>query len=92
MIILVWLLMVAIGVAAAFAFREWIPAIAIGTVIVAAVFWVLVSTLSPAVPNRECPKCHEQGLVKIRRGEPGVRCELCGYVDNDMHVAYLDEW
>ena len=92
MIILFWVALIAAGVAVALAFQEWIPVIVILVVIVVAAIWVLVSTLSPAVPNRECPHCREQGLVKIRRGEPGVRCELCGFVDEDMHVAYLDEW
>ncbi|MBI4586880.1 MAG: hypothetical protein HY717_22935 [Planctomycetes bacterium] len=59
----------------------------------ALLFWILGCVFSPARPARRCPRCGEEGLVKLRRGEPvGVRCEKCGYQDKTKYVAYLDEW
>lgn len=89
---LAWLVVVALGAAAAVAARSWLPYVVAGVVVFAGVVWVLVSVLSPAIPDRTCPACKKEGLVKLRRGEPGVRCELCGFRDDEMHVAYLDEW
>lgn len=89
---LIWIALLVIGILAAVSLWRWIP-VAVGAVIVlAALAWVLVSTLSPAVPNRTCPECGEKGLVKMRRGAPGVHCLSCGFRDDSMHVAYLDEW
>ena len=92
MIQILWLLLIVGLVAVAFAFSEWIPYIAVGGSALLLLGWVLISTLSPAKPDRTCPKCGEEGLVKIERGVPGVRCEKCDFRDDSMHVAYLDEW
>ena len=74
MLALLWLI-IALGAAAlAVSFADWLPQIAVGACVVVWGVWVLTSVLSPAVPNRECPRCGQQGLLKIRRGEPGVRC------------------
>jgi hypothetical protein len=81
-----------LGILAVSASWPLVPYLAVGAIAVAVVAWILVSVLSPAIPNRSCPRCKGPGLVKLRRGEPGVRCELCGFRDEDMHVAYLDEW
>ncbi|MBI4604102.1 MAG: hypothetical protein HY721_19265 [Planctomycetes bacterium] len=87
-----WILIASAAALAAIAFSSWIPAVVTGVLVVAGAGWVLVSTLSPAVPDRRCPRCGELGLVKIRRGRPGVRCERCGWRDEEMHVAHLDAW
>jgi len=87
-----WLLVVISGAAAAVWLREWMPYVLGGACVAALGLWVLVSTLWPSAPDRKCPKCGVQGLVKIRRGAPGVRCERCGFQDETMHVAYLDDW
>jgi len=92
MVAILWLVLIVCGALAAVVLWEWIPALVVVLVVAAATIWVLISTLSPAVPNRECPRCGEQGLVKIRRGEPGVRCERCDFRDETLHVAYLDDW
>ncbi len=89
---LLWLALIVAGVLLAVLCWEWIPGLVIGMISVGAVLWVLISTLSPAIPRRDCPGCGREGLVKIRRGEPGVRCEHCSFRDEEMHVAYLDEW
>jgi len=89
---LVWLGVAILAIALVVAWWRWIPGIVVGLIVVVAIGWVFVSVLSPAIPNRKCPRCGGEGLVKIRRGEPGVRCELCGFRDETMHVAYLDEW
>ena len=92
MLQLLWIFMALLAVLLAVAFSTWIPYIVGGVLVAALAFWLLVSTLSPAVPKRTCPKCGGEGLVKIQRGRPGVRCELCDFQDDEMHVAYLDEW
>lgn len=92
MLSLLWLIIALCAAALAVSFADWLPQFAVGTCVVVWVVWVLASVLSPAVPNRACPRCGQQGLIKIRRGEPGVRCEQCEFRDETMHVAYLDEW
>jgi hypothetical protein len=92
MLPLLWLALIAAGTLLAILFWDWIPGLVVGMICLSAVVWILVSTLSPAVPKRGCPKCGKEGLVKIQRGEPGVRCEHCDFRDENMHVAYLDEW
>lgn len=93
-----WLPLLWIAVAALVAFLawlafDWLPAVIAAAVVSAAVLWVMGCIFSPAVPDRRCPRCGEDGLVKIRKGEPlGVRCERCGFRDEARYVAYLDEW
>lgn len=87
-----WIMLILLGAALAVLAGSWLPAIVSGLLLAGFFFWVLISTLSPAIPDRICPKCGGEGLVKIRRGVPGVRCEKCEFVDEDLHVAYLDEW
>lgn len=90
---LLWLLIAAAVGLLALAFFEWIPAVLVAILVGAGLFWVLGCIFSPAVPDRRCPRCGKEGLVKIRRGEPlGVRCEHCDYRDEERYVAYLDEW
>jgi len=89
---ILWIALAVLGVLFVVASWEWIPTAIVCTIVALAAIWILASVLSPAVPNRTCPKCHGEGLVKPRRGELGVRCEICGFADENMHVAYLDEW
>ena len=87
-----WIL-IALGlVYALVAFSGWIPYIVGGILAGAWMLWILISAMSPSKPDRRCPRCGEEGLVKITRGAPGVRCEVCGFEDATMHVAYLDDW
>ena len=90
--LLLWIVMIVLALAAAAWAGMWIASILGVTLLVAFLAWILISTLSPAVPCRICPSCGEEGLVIIRRGAPGVRCEKCEFVDEDLHVAYLDDW
>ena len=92
MLQLLWILIGAGAALVAVLFSSSLPYLVGGALVAAFMLWLLISTLSPAVPRRTCPKCAGQGLVKIRRGQPGVRCELCEFRDDAMHVAYLDEW
>ena len=92
MLQLLWLLIALGAVLVAVSFSASIPYVVGGGIVAVLALWLLISTLSPAVPKRTCPKCGGEGLVKLRRGEPGVRCELCDFQDKTMHVAYLDEW
>ena len=90
--LILWVVIILLALAVTISSGMWIPAIVGGFLLFAFLAWILISTLSPAVPCRICPGCGEEGLVKIRRGAPGVRCEKCEFVDEDLHVAYLDEW
>ena len=54
------------------------------------IFWLLVSAMRPAFPDRKCPKCGEESLRLLRPGERvGVRCPRCGLEDEELYVAYL---
>jgi hypothetical protein len=88
----IWLSLLAIGVTIAVVAWVWVATIIVGVMVLTVIIWVFVSVLSPAIPNRTCPACQRPGLLKIRRGVPGVRCEFCEFRDEEMHVAYLDEW
>ncbi len=87
-----WILFILLGAAIAAWASSWLPVAVAGVFVAGFFFWILISTLSPAIPCRICPQCGGEGLVKIRRGVPGVRCEKCDFIDEDLHVAYLDEW
>ncbi len=87
-----WVILVSGALFALVQFRpHFLPVL--GALFAAALlFWILGCVFSPARPDRRCPSCGEEGLVKLRRGEPvGVRCEKCGYQDAGKYVAYLDE-
>ena len=92
MLQLFWILIVAGAAILLTRASASLGAIAGAVLVSAAVLWILTSVLWPSAPDRRCPACRKRGLVKIRRGEPGVRCELCGFRDETMHVAYLDDW
>ncbi len=92
MIQIVWLLFAALLVFLAWLARDWMPYLVGGVCAASLILWIVVSSLWPSKPDRHCPRCARQGLVKIRRGEPGVRCEYCDFRDDSMHVAYLDDW
>ncbi len=89
----IWIGVVTLAILLAVRFHAWIPVL-VGAVLVGAVVtWVLGCTLSPAVPNRVCPRCKaDDGLVRLRSGQVlGVRCRRCGFVDENLYRAYLDE-
>jgi DNA-directed RNA polymerase subunit RPC12/RpoP len=92
MLQLLWIILALGAVWLAVAFSTWIPYTVGGLLVVGVVGWILASVLSPSMPDRTCPGCGEKGLVKICRGKPGVRCERCSFRDENMHVAYLDDW
>jgi len=91
-VLVAWILFILLGAAIAAWASSWLPVAVAGVFVAGFFFWILISTLSPAIPCRICPQCGGEGLVKIRRGVPGVRCEKCDFIDEDLHVAYLDEW
>jgi len=54
------------------------------------IFWLVVSTLRPALPERTCPSCKEESLRLLTAGEKtGVRCPLCGFSDPELYVPFL---
>lgn len=87
-----WFLVVIVAAAAAVSLRGWLPYVIGGFLALGFGIWILTSTLWPSTPNRKCPRCGQAGLVKIRRHQPGVRCERCDFRDETLHVAYLDDW
>lgn len=90
---LIWLAVAGLAIVLAVVFEVWLPFVVGGLVAAIVLTWILGSTLSPAVPDRRCPRCGaEDGLVRLRRGEMlGVRCRRCGHVDEELYRAYLDE-
>jgi hypothetical protein len=92
MIQILWLVLIAAAAILAVRLPSWAAGVAGAALLAVGLAWVLVSTLWPSKPNRTSPRCGKAGLVKIRRGEPGARCELCGFEDPALHVAYLDDW
>jgi len=54
------------------------------------VFWLVVSSLRPALPERTCPSCKEESLRLLAPGEKtGARCPLCGFSDPELYVPFL---
>ncbi len=92
MLHIVWFLVVGLLAGVVFVFWAWIPYIVGGGVALVALIWIVVCALWPSKPDRRCPRCGGEGLLKIQRGKPGVRCELCEFRDEAMQVAYLDDW
>ena len=73
-------------------FGSWLPVIVTVLVIGALGFWVFGCIFTPAIPDRTCPKCKHEALVRPRKDPMlGVRCENCGFEDAEMYRAYLDE-
>jgi hypothetical protein len=73
-------------------FKDWLPALVGLVVIGTAVFWILGCVFTPAVADRKCPRCEQETLVRPRKDQMlGVRCENCGFEDQEMYRAYLDE-
>ena len=87
-----WVVLVGAGALGAYVFRSWLPPVVAGVLVLVVVAWILGSVFSPAVPDRTCPRCGEDGLVRLRKGQMlGVRCVRCDFVDTEMYRAYLDE-
>ena len=90
---ILWFLLAAVAAFVAYLALDWLAVVFTGVLVTASVLWVFGCIFSPARPDRRCPNCGKEGLVKLRRGEPvGVCCEHCDYSDAERHVAYLDEW
>ena len=87
-----WLAVIAGLIFLTFLIRDWVPYLVGGMLALLFLTWIVVSSMWPSKPDRRCPRCEREGLVKIRRGEPGVRCDKCGFRDEELHVAYLDDW
>ena len=92
MVQVLWLVIVCVLTFAAIGAANWLVYVVGGGIALAFLGWIVISVLWPSKPDRRCPHCGQEGLIKLRRGEPGVVCELCGFRDESMHVAYLDDW
>ncbi len=54
------------------------------------IFWLVVSALRPALPDRHCPKCQVESLRLLKPGEKiGARCPACGFEDGELYVPFL---
>jgi hypothetical protein len=92
LLLLVWLAVLGATTWLAVSFREWLPLMVGGGFAALFLSWVLGCAFSPAVPDRRCPKCKREGLVRLRKHQMlGVRCVRCGYVNPELYRAYLDE-
>lgn len=64
----------------------------VGSLVVVGLGWVLVSSLFPAEPDRTCPACGVEALV---RADPlttrGVRCTACGHDDPEASSFLIAE-
>ena len=88
-----FLLVVAIGASRLVLRRpEWLFA-AVATGVVGAGFvWILATALAPTRPDRTCPACGAEDLVRLDpRTTSGVRCESCGHRAEDVSSFYLAE-
>jgi len=71
-------------------FRESLLAIVGFGVLLSPFFWLFISALRPALPERNCPGCSAESLVLIDpQDEIGVRCLDCDFEDTCLRVPYL---
>jgi len=53
-----------------------------GVLVAACLSWIVTSVFLPAYPDRTCPRCGEERLVRRDRASTrGVRCTACGFED-----------
>ncbi len=90
---LIWILLVGGSLLLAFTFKEYLPWIVGGGIGLIALLWILGCTFTSAVADRTCPKCGDkEGLIRPDKEKMlGVECTKCGYKDEDLYRAYLDE-
>jgi hypothetical protein len=54
--------------------------------------WVAVSIFSPAVPDKDCPRCGDARIEPLEADSTqGIRCSGCGFVDPTASSFYLAE-
>lgn len=88
------LLLAAVGAGALFVFRgpDHIFGIAFGLVLGLGFLWVLVSTLFPSKPDRCCPACGRESLVRLdATSTQGVTCSACSWSDETLSSFYMAE-
>lgn len=89
---LAWLLVAGAAAGTAALARSWLPYLVGGGLALLWLFWVLAAALSPGGPDRRCPRCREEKLAPIEKGNPlGIQCSACGYRDPQGHVAHLSD-
>jgi len=87
-----WLLIAAAAFAISLAGRAWLPYVVGGSLACGWLAWVLFSALSPAKPDRRCPRCRREALRRLSAASDlGIRCSACGFEDENDHRAYLLE-
>ncbi len=81
------------AVAVFFLLRDHAKTVALtlgGIALLLPIFWLLVSAMRPALPDRKCPKCAKETLRLLKPGERlGARCPECGFEDAELYVPYL---
>lgn len=84
---------IAFAVAIFFLLRDHAKTVALtlgGSALLLPMFWLLVSAMRPAMPDRKCPKCSLETLRLLTPGERlGARCPSCGFADPELYVPYL---
>jgi hypothetical protein len=65
---------------------------ALSILVGASIAWVLVSVLWPARPDRTCPACGKEELLRMDPGSTrGVACASCGHRDAEQSSFLLAE-
>ena len=88
------LLISAVGAGALFVFRgpDHVFGIAFGLVLGLGFLWILVSTMFPSKPDRSCPECGRESLVRLDSASTqGVRCSACPWSDETLSSFYMAE-
>lgn len=71
---------------------EWLTGAVIGLLLGAGVLWVAISALWPNRPDRHCPRCGEEALVRLDpETTMGLRCTACGFEDAGASSWFLAE-
>lgn len=95
---LIWLmgpLLLVVGIVAVILVTQGEAALfgwTIGVFFAVGLGWVLVSSLFPAEPDRTCPECSGETLVRIDPlSTRGIRCVSCGFRDEDASSFLMAE-
>lgn len=88
------LLLAAVSAGVLFVFRgpDHVFGIAFGLVLGLGFLWILVSTMFPSKPDRTCPQCGQDTLVRLDpKTTRGLTCGACAWTDASASSFYLAE-